>query len=66
VQDALDLAELRVDVLQDRGSANQHVNADVITDRHLVDESTQVALQLGEAGPQLVPAPGQIDVGLIR
>src|ERR1019366_4587957 len=54
-QDALDLAELGIDVLEDRRAAHQHLDPDVVADRHLIDGTAQVTLQLGEARRQLIP-----------
>ena len=46
-QDPLDLAQLGIGVLEQGRPLDQHVDADAVADRHLVDESTEVPLQLG-------------------
>ena len=44
----------------DRGALHEHLDANVVADRHLVDEPAEIALQLGEARRQLIPALSEI------
>ncbi len=50
-----------------RRPAHQHVDADPVPDRHLVHEPSEVPLELGDAGVELVPAALEVDqLGLVR
>ena len=60
-QDPLDLPELGVGVLEHGCALDDHVDADPVADRHLVDEPAEVELELGDARRQLIAAPLQID-----
>ncbi len=60
-QDAFDLAQLGVGVLQGDRALDQHVDPDAVADRHLVDEAAQVPLQLGDPRGQLVTPALQVD-----
>ena len=56
-----DLVQFGVGVLQGRGALDQHVDPDVVADRHLVDEPAEVPLQLGDPRDELVAAALQVD-----
>jgi hypothetical protein len=60
-KDALDLAELRVRVLEFGSSPHQHVDTDAIADRHLVYEPAEIPLKLSDARVELVASTVQID-----
>ena len=53
-EDPLNLAELGVGILELRGPLDDHVDPDLVTDRHLVDEAAEVPLELGDAGGELI------------
>jgi hypothetical protein len=55
-EDALDLSELGVDLLEHPRAPHEHIDAHVIADCHLVDEAAEVPLQLGDATPELIAA----------
>src|SRR5438105_4400803 len=63
-EDALHLAELGVRVLEGRGTLHDHVDADAVADRHLIDEAAEVPLELGDARGELVAPPLQVDGAL--
>jgi hypothetical protein len=65
-QDPLDLVQLSVGVLELGRASDEHVDADPIADRHLVDKTAEVPLKLGDASIQLVTAPLEIDWALLR
>ena len=60
-QDPLDLGQLGVGVLQHGRAPDEHVDPDPVAGRHLVDEPTEIPLQLGDAGIELVAAALEID-----
>ena len=56
-QQALDLRQLGVALLQHRRAAHEHVEAEVVADRHLVGETPEVPVQLGHLlGERVAPA----------
>jgi hypothetical protein len=63
-EDPFHLAQFGVDVLEHGGLANQYVHPDPVTDRHLVYQPTQIPLELGQTGIQLVPASLKVNGGL--
>ncbi len=46
-QQALDLGQLGVALLEHRGAAHEHVEAKVVADGHLIGEAPEVPVQLG-------------------
>jgi hypothetical protein len=62
-QQALDLVELGVGLLQLGGAAGEHVEAIVVTDRHFVGEPAEIPGQRGDALGQLVAAAAQLGDG---
>ena len=63
-QDALDLVEFGIDVLKHRGVAHEDIHPDPITDRHLVNQPSEVPLELGQTRVQLIPAILEVNRGL--
>ena len=63
-EDALHLAELGVRVLERRSTLHDHVDADAVADRHLIDEPAEVPLELGDARGELVAPPLQVNGAL--
>ena len=59
--DPFDLAQFGVGVLQDGRAFDEHVDLDVVADRHLVGEPAEVPLQLGDAGDELVATAVEVD-----
>ena len=56
-QQALDLGQLGVALLQHRGAAHEHVEAKVVADGHLVGEASEIPVQLGDLfGQRVAPA----------
>src|SRR6185437_14839725 len=60
LQHPLDLGQLGVDLLQLRRLPAEHVEAEVIADRHLVGDPAQVPLQLGELPREPLTALSQV------
>ena len=60
-QDPLDLTELGVGVLEQRRALDDHVDPDAVADRHLVDQSAEIPLQLGHPCAQLLAALLEVD-----
>ncbi len=60
-QDPLDLAQLSVGILQRRGALDDHVDSDLVSNHHLVDQAAQIPLQLGDARGQLVASPPKVE-----
>ena len=59
-QQPLDLSQLGVDPLELGRRAHQHVEAEVVADRHLVGQAAQVPLELGQPLGQALPLPRQV------
>ena len=53
-QQALDLSELGVRLLQHRGTTLQNVEAEVVADRHLVTQTTEIPGESGHSLGQLL------------
>jgi len=64
--DPLDLAQLGIGVLQLRCSIDDYVDPDRVAYGHLVDESAEIQLQLGDASRQLIAPPLEIEPGLVH
>ena len=60
-EDPLDLSKLGIGVLEDGGPLHEDVDSDAVTDRHLVDETAEIELQLGDARPELIAPALEID-----
>src|SRR5205807_1703111 len=60
-QKALDLPKLCVRVLEQRGALDEDVDADLVADRHLVDEAAEIELKLRDARGELVATAAQVD-----
>ncbi len=63
--DPFDLAQFGVGVLQGGRALDQHLDLDVVADRHLVGEPAEVPLQLGDAGDELVAPALEVDDQLV-
>ena len=64
-QDALDLGEFGIGVLQRSRSTHDHVHSDSVAGRHLVHKAAEIELELGHACSQLVAPAPQIDISLL-
>src|SRR5581483_10298431 len=60
-QDALDLAQLGIGLLENGGTLDDDVDANPIADGHLVDHPAEVPLELGDARVEQVAAALEVD-----
>ena len=59
--DAFDLAQLGVCILQRCGALDQHLDPDAVANRHLIDQAAEVPLKFCDAPGELITAAFQID-----
>jgi phosphate transport system ATP-binding protein len=64
-QDPLDLLQLGVGRLQIGGALDDHVDPDLVTDRHLIDQPAEVPLQLRDLRVELVASVCDVEGAVV-
>ena len=60
-QDALDLTQLSIRILEGGSTLHDQIDADAVADGHLVDKPPQIELKLGDPGVELITPTLKID-----